>query len=392
MIDLKNWYFFTNLSNYKLNWQVLANGELVESGSVDTILTAPQMEKTLKIPYKTSFKNDVEYFLNVSVVVKTDEPLLKTGHVVAYEQFQLQKANVLLPEKATTYVSYKAKGGAITVTGKNFEITFNKKTGALTTYNFNGKSLLQTGPEVNFWRAPVDNDYGAGTQKKYKLWKNVAKQNNPVVTVKQLSKTGVQMTISRDLFDGDAKLIETYVVDGNGVIKVTNDLKAIKGKHSNFFKFGNKMVLPEAYKNIIYYGKGPFEAYADRQHAAKVGLFKQTIADQYFPYIRPQETGNKLDVRWVSLTKEDGSGIKFIGEKPLSVSALNFSEDDLHTGEEKGQHHAGEMFPRKEVFVNIDGFQQGLGSINSWGRLPMEPYMLPYKDYSYSYWMVPIGK
>ena len=152
------------------------------------------------------------------------------------------------------------------------------------------------------------------------------------------------------------------------------------------------MVLPEAYKNITFYGKGPFEAYADRQHAAKVGLYTQTIAEQYFPYIRPQETGNKLEVRWVTLTKEDGSGIKFLSEKPFSVSALNYSEDDLHSGDEKGQHHAGEIDPRKQVFVNIDGFQQGLGSINSWGTLPLPQYRLPYKDYSYSYWMIPVSK
>ena len=389
-IDLKNWYFFTNLSNYKLNWNIIANGEALESGTIDNIVTAPQAKNTLKIPFKTSFKNGVEYFLNVSAVLKTDEPLLQAGHIVAYEQFQLQKGGILIPEKATAPISYQAKDGIITIMGKNFELTFNEKTGGLTGFNHNGKELLQRGPKVNFWRAPVDNDYGAGTQKKYKPWKDAAKQSNPVVSVKQPSKAEVQITVTRNLFDGDANLVETYIIDGNGAIKVTNDLKAIKGKHSNFYKFGNSLVLPETYKNITFYGKGPFEAYADRQHAAKVGLYKQTIAEQYFPYIRPQETGNKLEVRWATLTKEDGSGIKFIGEKPLSVSALNFKEDDLHTGDEKGQHHAGEIDPRKEVFVNIDGFQQGLGSINSWGRLPMEQYLLPYKDYSYSYWMVPI--
>ncbi|MGC1633067.1 MAG: glycoside hydrolase family 2 TIM barrel-domain containing protein [Gelidibacter sp.] len=390
MIDIKNWYFFRDLSNYKLNWEVIANGEVVESGTINALDMAPQAKKAVKIPFKTQLKNDVEYFLNVSAVLIADEPLLKAGHRLAYEQFQLQEGTIQTPEKAKEPVVYKTKGDVITVTGKDFELVFNQKSGTLTDYNFKNKSLLNHGPEVNFWRAPTDNDYGAGTQKRYKVWKDAGTSSPVTTSVKQLSKSELQITFTRVLFNGDANLVETYVVDGNGAVKVTNDLKAIKGEYPDFYKFGNKLVLPETYKNITFYGKGPFEAYTDRQHAAKVGLYKQTIAEQYFAYLRPQENGNKLETRWVSITKDDGSGIKFLSETPFSVSALNFKEEDLHSGDERGQEHAGEIDPRKEVFVNIDGFQQGLGSINSWGTLPLEPYRLHYKDYSYSYWMVPI--
>ena len=136
----------------------------------------------------------------------------------------------------------------------------------------------------------------------------------------------------------------------------------------------------------------PFESYLDRQHAAKIGLFKQTIDEQYFPYIRPQLTGNKMDVRWAKIQQKNGVGIYIIGEKPLNVSALHFSTEDLDSGIKKTQKHAGELLPGKEVYLNIDGFSSGLGSINSWGRLPMESYRLPYKSYSYSYWMLPVTK
>lgn len=392
IIDIKNWYFFRDLSNYKLNWEVIANGEVVETGTIEDMVTAPQEKRALKIPYKTQFKEGVEYFLNVSAVLKADEPLLKSGYVVAYEQFKLQKGNVLLPEKATEFLSYQRKGDIITAKGKDFEIIFDEKKGNLTDYTYKNKRLLKSGPQVNFWRAPTDNDYGAGTQRKYKAWKDAGTSELVTTLIKQLSKSELQLSFTRYLFDGDAKLTETFLVNGNGAVKVTNELKAIKGKHSDLYKFGNKLVLPEEYKNITYYGKGPFEAYADRQHSAKVRLYNQTITEQYFPYIRPQETGNKLNVRWASLTKSDGSGIKFLSETPFDFSALNFSEDDLSSGEERTQHHAGDLDPKKEVFINVDGFQQGLGSINSWGRLPMEQYLLSYKDYSYSYWMVPVEK
>ena len=392
MIDIKNWYFFRDLSNYKLNWEVIANGDVVESGTIDELDYAPQAKKAIKIPFKTQFKNGVEYFLNVSAVLNADEPLLKAGYRIAYEQFQLQEAKVALPEAATAAVSFKTNGDIINVTGTDFELIFNQKEGTLTDYTFKNKSLIESGPVVNFWRAPTDNDYGARTQIGYKAWKDAGTSGKLTAAVKQLSKTQVEITFTRDLFDGDGSIIETYLVDGNGAVKVTNELKAIKGEHSDFYKFGNKLVLPEAYKNITFYGKGPFEAYTDRQHAAKVGLYKQTIAEQYFAYLRPQENGNKMEVRWASLTKEDGSGIQFLSDTPFFVQALNYREDDLHSGDERKQEHAGEIDPRKEVFVNIDGFQQGLGSINSWGTLPLKQYRLHYKDYSYSYWMVPIEK
>ncbi|AUC83832.1 hypothetical protein CW731_00365 [Polaribacter sp. ALD11] len=391
-IDLKNWYFFRDLSNYKLNWQVLANGEIVESGTIDNIITTPETKRAIAIPFKVSFKKGAEYFLNVAAVLKTDEPLLKAGHRIAYEQFQLQAATFQVPAKATKVVTYKTQGDVITVNGNNFQLTFNQKEGSLTDYTYNNKKLLTSGPEVNFWRAPIDNDYGAGTQYKFKSWKNAGTSGTVTTATKQVSKNDVQIVFTREIFEGDAEIIVTYAIDGNGVVKVTNDLKAHKGKYSNFYKFGNKLIFPEAYKNVAFYGKGPFEGYTDRQHAVKIGLFKQTIKEQYFPYIRPQETGNKLDVRWASLTKADGSGIQFLSETPFHFSALNYTEDDLSSGDKRTQRHAGELDARKEVFVNIDGFQQGLGSINSWGTLPMEQYRLKYQNYSYSYWMKPISK
>ena len=392
IIDIKNWYFFRDLSNYSLNWEVIANGTVVESGKIADIVTAPQAKKAVTIPFKKSFEKGVEYFLNVSVTLKADEPLLKSGHRLAYEQFQLQKGTVTTPEKATNAVGYTVKNEIINVVGTNFEIKFNQQKGTLTNYTFNNKSLLKNGPEINFWRAPVDNDYGARTQNKFKVWKDVAQDSKVETTVKNGSKNEVEISFSRTILNGDAQLIQTYLVNGNGAVKITNHLKAIKGEYPNMYKFGNKLVLPEAYKNITFYGKGPFEAYTDRQHAAKVGLYKQTISAQYFPYIRPQENGNKKDIRWATLTKNDGSGLQFLSETSFHISALNYSEDDLSSGDKRTQKHAGELDPRKEVFVNIDGFQQGIGSINSWGRLPMKHYRLPYQNYSYSYWMIPVAK
>ncbi len=389
-ISIKNWYFFRDLSNYKLNWEIIANGKIVENGTLSDINVKAQQSKTFTLIYKLEFKPGVEYFLNVKALLKNNEALLKAGFEIAYEQFQLSTAEVVPPSKSVKEISFKEKENSIEVIGENFSINFDKSKGLLSTFTYKNKLLIKNGPQVNFWRAPVDNDYGAKTQKKYKEWKYAGKTEKVSTSVKQISKSLILVTFSKQIFGGDAVYNQIFIINGNAALNVTNDFKAIKGVHKNLFKFGNELILPESYKTIEWYGKGPFESYVDRQHAAKVGLYKGNISEQYFPYIRPQETGNKIDVRWAKITTNKGAGLKIYGTKLLHVSALNFSREDLDSGDKKTQKHAGELSPRKEVFVNIDGFQQGLGSINSWGAKPLKPYMLPYKSYKYSYWIVPI--
>jgi len=390
IIAIKNWYFFRDLENYKLNWEIIANGEIVENGTLDAINVLPQETKSFTIPFKTSFKENIEYFLNVKAVLKNKEPLLDAGFEIGYEQFQLTNKETILPKEATAVVKHILKENDIYVSGVNFELHFDKSKGSLTSFEYNGKPVVEQGPELNFWRAPIDNDYGAITQIKYENWKDAGKNLSAKSTINKISVSKIEIIFTKNIFDGDAVYTQTFVIDGNGTLKVTNDFNAIKGNHKSFYKFGNELVLPHTYKNITWYGKGPFESYPDRQHAAKVGLYKESIADQYFPYIRPQETGNKIDVRWVELTTQEGHGIKVFGEELLQISALNFSRDDLDSGKKKTQQHAGEMSPRNEVFLNIDGYQQGLGGIDSWGALPLDEYILPYTSYNYSYWIVPM--
>ena len=390
-IKIKNWYFFRDLSNYKLSWEIIADGKVVEKGSIADINVKPQQTRIVHIPFQTNIKSGVEYFLNVKASLKLEEPLLKAGFEVAYEQFSLNEiVKVIPPNNSVKEITFKESVNTIKVEGENFSLNFDKTKGLLNNYIFNGKVLIEKGAQVNFWRAPNDNDYGANTQIKNREWMEAGKTESVKSSIKKTSKNIFELIFEKNIFDGDVVYTQTYKIDGNGVIKITNDFKVIKGEHKNLLKFGNELILPETIKNITWYGKGPFEAYADRQHAAKVGLYKSTVADQYFPYIRPQETGNRLDVRWVELLSSNGSGIKIYGEKLLNISALNFSMEDLDSGKRKTQKHAGELIPRKEVYLNVDGFQQGLGSINSWGAKPLDPYILPYKSYHYSYWVVPV--
>ena len=149
------------------------------------------------------------------------------------------------------------------------------------------------------------------------------------------------------------------------------------------------MVLPKALDQLEWYGRGPHESYADRQTSALVGIYKSTVTEQFFPYARPQETGNHTEVRWVKVTNAEGKGLQFIGDEHINFNALHFTTDDLDPGMEKGQTHAGSLKERDAVYLNIDHKQMGVGGNNSWGALPLEKYRLTYKDYSYSFWIKP---
>lgn len=389
-IGIKNWYFFRNLDNYNFYWEILKDGTIEETGMLNGTGIAPQQTVFVTIPFKTQLEESSEYFLNIKAVLKSAEPFLSKGYEIAYEQFKLFGSFKYEIPKATSNLSVKTLDATIKVSGENFEINFDKSTGYITSFDYQNNSLLEKGPQINFWRAPVDNDYGAGTQNKFKKWKYLGAQKINSYSIKNNSKTEVLLSFTRTILNGDAEVLQTYIINGNGTVKVSNSLNAIKGEYSNIYKFGNELEMSGKFNNITFYGKGPFESYADRQHAAKIGTFSSTVSEQYFPYIRPQDTGNKMDVRWAILKDADGNGIKIIGEQPLYFSALNFTKEDLDSGDQKTQQHAGEISPRKNVFINVDGFQQGLGSIDSWGRLPLEKYRLPYKSYSYSYWIVPV--
>lgn len=388
-IRVKNWYFFRDLSNFELNWELLENGEVVESGNYGSLNVAAQEEKILQIPFKTAIKGGKEYHLNLKASLLKDEPLLAAGTQLAHEQFALNTPVFVQPETGGESLKLKKTKENITVTGGSFELQFDRQMGTLISMTSEGKVLFDQGPEVNFWRAPIDNDYGARTQNRFRHWKNLGKGQKAKVSIDKLEKNKIRLTFTRSVLEDDAVIEQQYLIHGNGALQVVNSLKAGQEDHSNMYKFGNELVLPKDYKTVRWFGKGPFESYVDRQHAAKVGLFEQSVEEQYFPYIRPQDTGNKIDVRWVELEREDGSGIKIVGDQFLMFSALNYSRDDLDSGKKKTQHHAGELTERDEVYLSIDGFQQGIGSINSWGRLPLEEYRLPYKDYSFSYWILP---
>ncbi|UCE94900.1 MAG: hypothetical protein JSV73_06445, partial [Flavobacteriaceae bacterium] len=289
----------------------------------------------------------------------------------------------------------------------SFSIEFNKTSGTINTFAFEGETIISKGAQINFWRAPVDNDYGAKTPVHYREWIAQGKEPKSISYEIEKSKEHIVISFNQEMLEGDATFTQTYTVLPSGALKIENDFKAVKGKsnilvggsdgrykkneHANMYKFGNEFVLPPVFTQTEWYGRGPEESYIDRKNSTDIGLYSSQVKDLFTMYARPQENGNRTDIRWLELSNSDGLYVRFFGPELLNFSASHFKTEDLDSGKDKNttQAHGRLLNPRPEVYLNIDGYTSGVGCVNSWGALPRKEYMLPYQDYYYAYWMVP---
>ena len=400
-IKVYNENFFRDLSAYYMEWQLLVNGEVMQTGVVQDLNVAPQQTATLKLNLNTEkICPCKELLLNVTYKLKAAETLMPAGSTVAYDQLTIRpytaKALELRNQKASNLdivvpVIKDNDHNYLIVEGENFIIEFNKHNGYLSRYEADGMQLLNPGAQLtpNFWRAPTDNDYGAGLQHRYAVWKNPGLKLTSLKQSIENEQAIVQAEYEMKAVKG--KLFLTYVINNEGAVKVTQKMEAGKEeKVSDIFRFGMQMQMPENFNEVEYYGRGPVENYADRNHSTLIGKYRQTVAEQFYPYIRPQETGTKTDLRWWRVLNISGNGLQFVGDAPFSASALNYSIESLDDGVQKDQRHSPEV--AKAPFTNlcIDKVQMGLGCVNSWGTLPLEKYRVPYQDYEFSFILTPV--
>jgi beta-galactosidase len=389
-IRIKNGYFFRSLENVVMRWVLQQNGEAIENGIITTLQLEAQQEATVNLPVKTTIKADSEYQLNVYYSLKNEEPLLPKNHEIASEQFVLNTlpaAQNAAVTKGTLQIIEKDK--ECIISGKNFSVKFNKGKGIMTNYVYKGEALIQQGPVPAFWRAPTDNDIGSGFNKTLRMWRNAYDSGTILsFTLTEISKSEYRIKISSGLVKGDAQHIQTYSIYADGSIKVENEFTAIKGKYPLLLRAGNDLVFHKSLNQINWYGRGPGENYWDRKSNSFIGKYRQTVDEQYYPYARPQESGNHTEVRWVSFSNTNGRKVHIaFADSLLSFSALPYSLDDLDPEMTKKQYHSGELNKRNETYVHIDLNQTGLQGIDSWGAWPMEKYRVPFKNYAYSYWI-----
>lgn len=398
-IAVYNENFFRDLSAYALEWDVTKDGKVVRSGRVESLNVAPQTTATVKLDWGPTCKC-AEWLLNVRYVQKNQEGVIPAGHVVAkaqlvinpYQQPDMKLDNVKhMNQEVVAPVADDSNSNCLNITGEHFNIQFNKATGYMDRYTVDGKEMILEGAALtpNFWRAPTDNDFGAGLQKKYSVWKN---PEIKLVSLKhEMQDNRVVVAAEYEMKEVSARLALTYTINNAGAVKVTQKMTADKqAKVSDMFRFGMQLVMPEAFEQISYYGRGPVENYSDRKTATNLGIYHQTVDEQFYAYIRPQENGTKSDIRWWKQLDASGSGLEFVAEAPFSASALHYTMESLDSGWEKTQYHSNEVEKAPLTNVLIDKAQMGLGCITSWGTLPLPEYRLPYGDYEFTFIMTPV--
>jgi len=398
-VEVYNENFFRDLSAYRLNWQLICNGDIVQQGALDDLNVAPHAKSDYTLPIDLSkMELGKESFLNISYTLKNAEGVLDVNSIVARQQLALSDylwndnkvAGVDL-HKVKAIKLDKKDNVCYSFSTDSVKVSFDKKNGFLCRYEVHGRSYLADSTELipNFWRAGTDNDYGANLENKYRVWLN------PVLSLTSFTsrKEGENMVVNAayDMPDVKGKLNLVYILYKDGTINVTQNLKADEtAKTPHMFRFGMRLQLPGSMSQSVYYGRGPIENYSDRNHCTFIGKYSQSAHEQFYSYIRPQENGNKTDIRWWKQMDKDGRGLLFCATKPLSMSALEYSQEELTDGEHKGQRHSELLKKNGHINVNVDGLQMGLGCMDSWGALPLDKYMLSYGDREYSFTMRPI--
>ena len=415
--EIYNENFFKTLDDLQLEWFVGGAGEhhhesagrpagmtFGHGGTIDIsgiqpqqrkVITSEEMQKT--ISRVLGHHGDNEIFVSFYFKSKNGAPLVDKGQIMAKQQFCINAykypsidnygANSgicgIEKEETNSYVKISAKGT---------EIYVGKRTGLIDYLTVDGKEMLQNRESIvpEFWRAPTDNDYGAGLQRRFATWKS------PRMEIKSFETAGNTIVVKFNMPEQKATLEMTYAVTTKGEVVVEELMMADKeAKISDLSRYGMQLQMPRQYNQVEYYGRGPVENYIDRKNSEFVGVYKNAVQNEYYEYVRPQESGNHTDVRWFSVIDNNGNGLQFYSNAPMEASAIPYTNDQIDDGmykDKKWGHHSGDLIPAGKTCVHIQKRQFGLGCVNSWGAWPRPEYRLGYGTMVFKFMIKPLRK
>jgi beta-galactosidase len=409
MIKIKNKYDFTNLSEFNFDWEVVSDGKVVQSGKVPFLDFRPKAEIAFQLPLK---KIDpvpgAEYFLNMRISRSDEWNSVPEDHVYATAQFKLpvEGKPVSQRENKLAVLQTKTVDKKLEVSGVDMKIIFDLVNGRLISFNYKSKEIFKKGPEPDFWRPPTDNDYGWDMDQLLGVWKKAGERTTVTkANISQPELGKVVVTFNYDIPDASGKKIAgyatTFTIYGSADIVIKNQFSKISDAIPEIPRMGMQMQIAEEFTNLKWLGRGPHENYVDRKTSADVGLYESTVADQYTPYIRPQENGYKTDTRWLTLTNDNGTGVLVSGDPVICFAALYNIHDDFESPGKLSQYrkdaktantHTIDVKPRDFVNLNVDFGQMGVGGDNSWGARIHKQYRLLDKKYEYSFRVRPVVK
>ena len=392
--EVYNENFFKSLDDLELVWTIRRH-----SGTIDVSGIAPQQRKLITdaelkatVARVLEHHPDAEILVNFEFRSREAQPLIDKGQVLARQQFCIQPYQfpVLSDDVKTPGIAKEETVSYLKLTAAGTTLTIGKWSGLIDYLDVDGKPMLLDRHSIlpEFWRAPTDNDYGARFQERFAVWKS------PEMKLKELDveDNGAEATFELPAVKATLKLTYTLTAEGEVIIRQQLDADD-EAKVAPMFRYGMQLQMPQAYNSVKYYGRGPVENYCDRHDSEFLGVYEAKVADEYFPYVRPQESGNHTDVRWFRVLDAEGRGLEFYAGAPIEVSALNYLTEDLDDGPVKDKvigRHSGDLVERPLTQVHIQQRQMGLGCVNSWGAWPREEYMLPYRDYDFTYVIKPV--
>lgn len=402
LISIENKYAFLDLDRFDFQWEIRADGKSVKKGTIDDVMLKPGEKGDYKLDITLEPEPATEYFLNIQALLKETQGLVEAGTLLARKQFELlfYKKTIHSAKEDIPELTFTREENSVSIVGEDFILVFDTGAGKIASFKSENKELIQSGPVPNFWRAPIDNDFGNDLHKRSLVWRKAGELREVVdVAVKQKDNTSLNLDFQYILKDENGSAIadyySTYIIYGNGDVQVSNHLKIKEAETPEIPRMGMNLVMPFEFNKIAWFGRGPHESYWDRKSSAFVDLYSGAVADQYYPYLRPQESGNKEDVRWMAITNSEGIGIIFIGQPLIAVSAHHNIMEDFESPERTdGRHidgikpvnrHTTDVRERDLTSINVDYKQMGVGGDDSWGAFTHPEYRLTEKEYSYSF-------
>jgi beta-galactosidase len=394
-LQVSNAYEFINLDRFLLNWKLVEDGvRTIAEGAVPRLDLAPGGSRIYPLEFPTlAPKAGSEYFLNVEILAAGEEPLLPARHIVAAEQFL--ETQYLIPKKpaaaAPSGLKLTQDDAIATVAGANFSASFDKKTGLLASLKAGGRELVRQGLAPNFWRAPTDNDFGNRMDKRCAVWRKAGDNRTlDKFEARTMSPSRVDVSVDYSLKDVQAAYQVRYHVTGDGAVTVEVRFAPAARNLPEIPRIGMTIILPAEFKRVRWFGRGPQDSYIDRKTAAFVGLYTASVPETLVPYVSVQEYGNRTDVRWATITDDQGAGLLVTGLPHFDFSAIPYTAEDL-TNEKRGDKHPADIAKRDATVLSLDYGQMGVGGDDSWGAMTHPQYRLAVREYAYAFQIRPLG-
>ncbi len=396
-IEVYNENFFRPLDYVTLVAHVRTLGTGNSTGCVIDIADIQPQER--RIIQSTALRDAIaealltehnEVVVDFEFLARAGMPLVDEGQVLAHEQLVVRPYEFDKPDTQTAAVQCEQTTAYIQLQAAGTTLVIGKRTGWIDYLDINGTPILADRKSImpEFWRAPTDNDYGASLQQRFGTWRD------PKMTLKSLTHTGNQVVAQHDMPNQHAQLTMTYTLTADGQVVIRQQMITTAGADvPHLFRYGMQLQMPASYDRIEYHGRGPIECYTDRQSSQHLGVYRGKVKDEYYDYIRPQESGNHTDVRWFKVTDAQGRGLQVWSNAPFEASALPYTTEQLDDGPVKEHtwgRHSGDLVPSGVTQLHIQQRQMGLGCVNSWGAWPLDQYMLPYADRDFTFVIQPL--